>query len=187
MLKRGLDIAAAAAGLALLWPLLLAIGLMVRLDSPGPALHWSHRFGRDNRLFYMPKFRTMRVDAPDVATEALEHPERWITGAGRWLRRTSLDELPQLWSILVGQMSLVGPRPALHTQDDLIEMRTRLGVQALRPGLTGWAQVNGRDVIDLDRKVELDAEYLSRRSLGFDLRVILMTLRQAFTGRGVRH
>lgn len=187
MLKRGLDIAGSAAGLALLWPVLLVLGLLVRLDSPGPAIHWSRRFGRDNRLFLMPKFRTMRTDAPDVATEALEEPDRWITPLGRWLRRTSLDELPQLWSILVGQMSLVGPRPALHTQDDLIGMRTRLGVHVLRPGLTGWAQVNGRDVIDLDRKVELDAEYLARRSLGFDLRVILLTLKEAFTGRGVRH
>ncbi len=187
MLKRGLDIAGAAAGLLLLWPVLLGIGLVVRLDSPGPALHWSRRFGADNRLFLMPKFRTMRTDAPDVATEALQDPDRWITRAGRWLRRTSLDELPQLWSIFIGQMSLVGPRPALHTQDDLIEMRTRLGVQVLRPGLTGWAQVNGRDVIDLNRKVELDAEYLARRSLRFDIAVILLTLREAFTGRGVRH
>ena len=187
MLKRGLDMVGAAAGLALLWPIMLFVGLVVRLDSPGPALHWSRRFGRHNRLFLMPKFRTMRTDAPDVATEALEDPDRWITGAGRWLRRTSLDELPQLWSILVGQMSLVGPRPALHTQDDLIGLRTRLGVHELRPGLTGWAQVNGRDVIDLARKVELDAEYLARQSLAFDLLVILLTLREAFTGRGVRH
>lgn len=187
MLKRSLDIAGAAAGLLLLWPVLLLLGILVRLDSPGPALHWSRRFGRDNRLFLMPKFRTMRTDAPDVATEALQDPDRWITRTGRWLRRTSLDELPQLWSILSGRMSIVGPRPALHTQDDLIEMRTRLGVHALRPGLTGWAQVNGRDVIDLARKVELDAEYLARRSLAFDLWVILLTLREAFTGRGVRH
>ncbi|MFM8375159.1 MAG: sugar transferase [Phenylobacterium sp.] len=186
-MKRGFDILAASLGLAGLWPLLLLLGVMVRLDSPGPAIHWSRRYGRHNRIFRMPKFRTMRTDAPDVATEALEDPERWITPLGRWLRRTSLDELPQLWSILLGQMSLVGPRPALHTQDDLVGMRTRLGVQVLRPGLTGWAQVNGRDVIDLARKVELDAEYLSRRSLGFDLRVILLTLREAFTGRGVRH
>ena len=187
MLKRGFDITAAAAGLAVLWPLLLLLGLLVRLDSPGPALHWSSRFGRDNRLFLMPKFRTMRLEAPDVATEALEDPDRWITPAGRWLRRTSLDELPQLWSILAGQMSLVGPRPALHTQDDLIALRTRAGVHVLRPGLTGWAQVNGRDAIDLKRKVELDAEYLARLSLGFDIGILLITVRRAFTGRDVVH
>jgi O-antigen biosynthesis protein WbqP len=187
MLKRSLDIAGAAAGLAVLWPLLLTLALLVRLDSPGPALHWSSRFGKNNRLFLMPKFRTMRTDAPDVATEALSDPDRWITPAGRWLRRTSLDELPQLWSILTGRMSLVGPRPALHTQDDLIALRTRAGVHVLRPGLTGWAQINGRDAIDLSRKVALDAEYLQRRSLGFDLAVLFLTLREAVTGRDVRH
>jgi O-antigen biosynthesis protein WbqP len=187
MLKRSLDIIGSAVGLAVLWPVLLGLALLVRLDTPGPALHWSSRFGRDNRLFLMPKFRTMQTEAPDVATEALPDPERWITPAGRWLRRTSLDELPQFWSILTGQMSLVGPRPALHTQDDLIDLRTRAGVHILRPGLTGWAQINGRDVIDLARKVALDAEYLERRSLGFDLAVILLTLREAVSGRGVRH
>lgn len=187
MTQRALDILLSCLGLVLLWPVLLLIGLWVRWDSPGPSLHWSSRFGRHNRLFLMPKFRTMRTDAPDVATEALQDPGRWITPAGRWLRRTSLDELPQLWSILRGDMSLVGPRPALHTQHDLIELRTRVGVEALRPGLTGWAQINGRDVIDLERKVELDLEYLERRSLGFDIGVLVMTVRRAFTGRDVRH
>jgi O-antigen biosynthesis protein WbqP len=187
MIKRTFDFVGAGAGLCLLFPLLLALAILVRRDSPGPALHWSSRFGRDNRLFLMPKFRTMRTDAPDVATEALEDPDRWITPAGRWLRRTSLDELPQLWSILAGKMSLVGPRPALHTQHDLIALRTDAGVQVLRPGLTGWAQVNGRDVINLERKVELDAEYLARRSLGFDIAILILTLRRAFIGRDVRH
>ncbi|MCA3721472.1 sugar transferase [Phenylobacterium sp.] len=186
-MKRGLDLLVSSAGLAILWPLLLLLALVIRLDSPGPALHWSQRFGRDNRLFRMPKFRTMRTDAPDVATEALEDPDRWITRAGRWLRRTSLDELPQLWSILVGDMTLVGPRPALHSQHDLIDLRTRAGVHVLRPGLTGWAQINGRDVIDLERKVELDIEYLHRRSLGLDLAILLLTLRVALSGRNVRH
>ena len=187
MLKRSLDLLVASAGLAFLWPLLLLLALVIRLDSPGPALHWSQRFGRDNRLFRMPKFRTMRTDAPDVATEALEDPDRWITRAGRWLRRTSLDELPQLWSILVGDMTLVGPRPALHSQHDLIDLRTRAGVHVLRPGLTGWAQINGRDVIDLERKVELDIEYLHRRSLGLDLAILFLTPRVALTGRNVLH
>jgi O-antigen biosynthesis protein WbqP len=187
VLKRSLDLLVSSAGLAILWPLLLVLALVIRLDSPGPALHWSQRFGRDNRLFRMPKFRTMRTDAPDVATEALEDPDRWITRAGRWLRRTSLDELPQLWSILVGDMTLVGPRPALHSQHDLIDLRTRAGVHVLRPGLTGWAQINGRDVIDLERKVELDIEYLHQRSLGLDLAILLLTLRVALSGRNVRH
>ena len=187
MLKRSLDLLVASAGLAFLWPLLLLLALVIRLDSPRPALHWSQRFGRDNRLFRMPKFRTMRTDAPDVATEALEDPDRWITRAGRWLRRTSLDELPPLWSILVGDMTLVGPRPALHSQHDLIDLRTRAGVHVLRPGLTGWAQINGRDVIDLERKVELDIEYLHRRSLGLDLAILFLTLRVALTGRNVLH
>ena len=187
MLKRGLDIVGSAAGLAVLWPLLLALALLVRLDSPGPALHWSSRFGRNNQLFLMPKFRTMRLEAPDVATEALPDPDHWITPTGRWLRRTSLDELPQLWSILTGRMSLVGPRPALHSQDDLIALRTRAGVHVLRPGLTGWAQINGRDAIDLSRKVELDADYLARQSFSFDIMVLLLTLRRAFTGRDVVH
>lgn len=187
MLKRSLDIVVALAALGLLWPLLLVLGLLVRLDSPGPALHWSSRFGRRNRLFLMPKFRTMRTDAPDVATEALHDPARWITRSGRWLRRTSLDELPQLWSILAGEMSLVGPRPALHTQHDLIALRTARGIDSLRPGLTGWAQINGRDVIDLERKVDLDDEYLRRHSLGLDLGILYLTLFAALAGRNIRH
>lgn len=187
MLKRGIDIVAAAAGLLLIWPGLLALALAVRLESPGPALHWSRRVGRDNRLFAMPKFRTMRTDTPDVATHLLEDPARWITPLGAWLRRTSLDELPQLWSILIGQMSLVGPRPALHNQADLVALRTAEGVHRLRPGLTGWAQVNGRDDLPIPEKVRLDRAYLDRMSLGLDLRILVATARAALTGRGVSH
>ena len=174
-------------GLVLLSPLLVAIGLAVRLESPGPALHWSRRVGRYNAIFRMPKFRTMRTGAPDVATHLLSDPSQWITPLGAFLRRTSLDELPQLWSVLVGDMSLVGPRPALFNQDDLVALRTEAGVETLRPGVTGWAQINGRDELPIPEKVKLDAEYLARRSLAFDLRIILGTARAALTGRGVSH
>ena len=177
----------AAAGLLIGWPVLLLLALLVRLDSPGPALHWSQRVGRDNRLFPMPKFRTMRTDTPDVATHLLEDPARWITPLGRFLRRSSLDELPQLWSVLIGHMSLVGPRPALHSQADLIALRTDAGVERLRPGVTGWAQVNGRDDLPIPEKVRLDAEYLARRSFGLDLKIIATTALAAVTARGVSH
>lgn len=187
MLKRGFDILAALAGLMIGWPMLLAIALAVRLDSRGPALHWSRRVGRDNRIFRMPKFRTMRTDTPDVATHLLDDPGRWITPLGRFLRRSSLDELPQLWSVLAGDMSLVGPRPALFNQDDLVALRTAAGVERLRPGLTGWAQVNGRDELPIPEKVKLDAEYLARGSFLFDLRILLATARAALTARGVSH
>ncbi|MFC3069467.1 sugar transferase [Phenylobacterium soli] len=186
-MKRVIDILAGLGGLVALSPLLLGLALAVRLDSPGPSLHWSKRVGRGNRLFAMPKFRTMRTDTPDVATHLLADPERWITPLGRFLRRTSLDELPQLWSVLKGDMSLVGPRPALFNQDDLVALRTEAGVDALRPGLTGWAQINGRDELPIPEKVRLDREYLERMSLGFDLKIILGTAAAAFSGRGVSH
>jgi O-antigen biosynthesis protein WbqP len=185
--KRAVDFAGALLGLALLSPVFLALALAVRFDSPGPALHWSRRVGRDNVIFRMPKFRTMRVGAPDVATHLLSDPEQWITPLGRFLRRTSLDELPQLWSVLKGDMSLVGPRPALFNQDDLVALRTAAGVHRLRPGVTGWAQVNGRDELPIPQKVQLDIEYLERRSLAFDLQILAATARAALTGRGVSH
>jgi O-antigen biosynthesis protein WbqP len=171
----------------MLSPLLLAVALAVRLESRGPALHWSRRVGRHNRIFAMPKFRTMRTGAPDVATHLLSDPGRWITPLGAFLRRTSLDEIPQLWSVLKGDMSLVGPRPALFNQDDLVALRTAAGVETLRPGLTGWAQINGRDELPIPDKVQLDREYLERRSLVFDLRILAATARAAFSGRGVSH
>jgi O-antigen biosynthesis protein WbqP len=185
--KRAFDIAVALAGLILGSPVLAGLAVAVRLESPGPSLHWSKRVGRKNRIFLMPKFRTMRTDAPDVATHLLDDPDRWITPLGRLLRRTSLDELPQLWSVLVGDMSLVGPRPALFNQDDLVALRTADGVDALRPGLTGWAQINGRDELPIPEKARLDREYLERRSMAFDLKIILATARAALTGRGVSH
>jgi O-antigen biosynthesis protein WbqP len=187
VLKRGLDIVGAGLGLVVLSPVLAILAVCVRLESPGPALHWSRRVGRRNHLFSMPKFRSMRIDAPDVATHLLPDPQRWITPLGRFLRRSSLDELPQLWSVLVGDMSLVGPRPALHSQDDLVRLRTEAGVDALRPGLTGLAQVNGRDELPIPEKARLDAEYLARRSFGLDLVIIARTALTAFSGRHVRH
>ena len=187
MLKRLVDIVGGLAGLVVLSPLLLAIGLAVRLESPGPALHWSKRVGRGNAIFRMPKFRTMRTGAPDVATHLLADPDAWVTPLGGFLRRTSLDELPQLWSVFTGQMSLVGPRPALFNQDDLVALRTEAGVHTLRPGLTGWAQINGRDELPIPEKVKLDAEYLERRSLAFDLRILAGTALAAVTARGVSH
>lgn len=186
-MKRAVDIVGAVAGLILLSPLLGALAVAVRLDSPGPALHWSRRVGRRNRIFAMPKFRTMRTGAPDVATHLLPEPETWVTPLGRFLRRTSLDELPQLWSVLKGDMSLVGPRPALFNQDDLVALRTTIGVDALRPGLTGWAQINGRDELPIPEKVRLDGEYLQRMSLVFDARIMVITALAAITGRGVSH
>lgn len=187
MLKRSLDILVAGAGLVVLSPVLLILAIAVRLESPGPALHWSRRVGRGNRLFMMPKFRSMRTDAPDVATHLLPDPDRWITPLGGFLRRSSLDELPQLWSVLVGDMSLVGPRPALHSQHDLVRLRTDAGVDALRPGLTGLAQVNGRDELPIPEKARLDADYLARRSLALDLEIIVRTALTALSGRGVSH
>ena len=186
-LKRLLDVTAGLGGLVILSLPLLALAAVVRATSPGPAIYWSERIGRDNRRFHMPKFRTMRADTPELATHLLERPDRWVTPIGGLLRRTSLDELPQLWSVLVGDMSLVGPRPALFNQDDLAAMRTQAGVQVLRPGVSGWAQVNGRDELPLPVKVAYDVEYLQRRSLAFDLKVLVMTVAQVLARRGVSH
>jgi O-antigen biosynthesis protein WbqP len=183
--KRLFDAAASGAALLLLAIPLLIVAAVVRLTSPGPALHWSQRVGRNNALFAMPKFRTMRIDAPQVATHLLEDADRWLTPLGGFLRRTSLDELPQLWSVLVGDMSLVGPRPALFNQDDLVALRTAVGVETLRPGVTGWAQINGRDEVSIPEKVALDAEYLRRQGFWFDLAILLATVLPVVTGKDV--
>lgn len=163
------------------------LALLVRLTSPGPVLYWSDRIGRHNRRFRMPKFRSMRTGTPVLATHLLSDPDAHLTPIGSFLRRSSLDELPQLWSILVGDMSFVGPRPALFNQDDLISMRTKFGVHELVPGLTGWAQINGRDELPIPEKVKLDVEYLQRRSLTFDLRIIWMTFLKVLRREGVSH
>ena len=153
----------------------LLILITIRLTSGSPAIYWSDRVGVDNKIFHMPKFRTMRVDTPPVATHILQNSEKYLTSFGRFLRKTSLDELPQLWSIFKGDMSFVGPRPALFNQYDLITLRTESGIHKLAPGLTGWAQVNGRDELQVSEKVRLDIEYLKRRSLLFDIKIIILT------------
>lgn len=160
------------------------MALLVKLTSKGPVLYWSDRIGRNNRVFSMPKFRTMRIDSPEVASHLLANPTEWLTPVGGLFRRASLDELPQLWSILRGDMSFVGPRPALHNQDDLIALRTLQGVHGLIPGLTGWAQINGRDEAPIPHKVALDAHYLRHRSFGFDLKIILLTFLQVVRAKG---
>jgi len=166
---------------------IFVVALLVRLTSPGPVLYWSDRVGRHNRIFKMPKFRSMRVNAPAVATHLLENPDQWLTPIGSFLRKTSLDELPQLWSILKGDMSFVGPRPALFNQDDLIALRTQHGIHELVPGLTGWAQINGRDELPIPQKVQFDVEYLQRRSLAFDLKILWLTALKVLVRDGVSH
>jgi O-antigen biosynthesis protein WbqP len=186
-MKRLFDLMLAlCASVVLLVPVVL-VALAVRLTSPGPALYWSDRVGRHNRIFRMPKFRSMRIDTPAVATHLLTDPGKYLTPIGPFLRKSSLDELPQLWSILKGDMSFVGPRPALFNQDDLIALRTQQGVHELVPGLTGWAQVNGRDELPIPQKVALDAEYLKRQNLWFDMRILWMTFVKVLRRDGVAH
>jgi O-antigen biosynthesis protein WbqP len=174
------------ASLVLLLPVLL-VAVAVRLTSKGPALHWSDRVGRHNVVFKMPKFRSMRQGTPAVATHLLTDARSHLTPIGSFLRKSSLDELPQLWSILVGQMSFVGPRPALFNQHDLIALRTAAGVHTLVPGLTGWAQVNGRDELPMAEKVKLDVAYLSRQSLWFDVCILWWTFVKVIKRDGVSH
>ena len=186
-MKRVFDLLLSATALLLLALPLLLVMLLVRLTSPGPALYWSDRVGRANKIFRMPKFRTMRIDTPAVATHLLADPGRYLTPPGSFLRKSSLDELPQLWSILTGEMSFVGPRPALFNQDDLIALRTACGVDQLLPGLTGWAQINGRDELPIPDKVKLDQDYLIRRSFMLDLRIIALTFLKVVRRDGVTH
>lgn len=185
--KRAVDFGLALAGLIGLSWLLVLLAFLVRLTSPGPALFRQRRIGRNKKEFEILKFRTMRIDTPrDMPTHLLTDPERYVTPLGRWLRRTSLDELPQLFNILKGEMALIGPRPALWNQFDLIAGRELYGVNRLRPGLTGWAQVNGRDEIPLVKKIRLDAEYAKRISLRFDLKIFFMTAGKVITGEGIK-
>ncbi len=163
------------------------IALSVRLTSTGPIFYWSERIGQRNHIFRMPKFRSMRIGTPAVATHLLENPEQWLTPIGSFLRRSSLDELPQIWSIIRGDMSFVGPRPALSNQYDLIDLRTEAGVHELLPGLTGWAQINGRDELPIPQKVQLDAEYLQRQSFLFDLNILWLTALKVLARDGVSH
>jgi O-antigen biosynthesis protein WbqP len=186
-MKRVFDLFLALAAAVVLAVPVLLVAVLVRLTSPGPALYWSDRVGRNNKIFKMPKFRSMRVGTPAVATHLLADAKSHLTPIGSFLRKSSLDELPQLWSILVGDMSFVGPRPALFNQHDLIELRTQQGVHELVPGLTGWAQVNGRDELPIPDKVKLDVEYLQRQSQWFDIRILWLTLVKVLRRDGVSH
>jgi O-antigen biosynthesis protein WbqP len=186
-LRRVVDVLVAGTSLLVLAPFLLFIVLLVKLTSKGPVLYWSNRIGVDNTVFSMPKFRTMRTDTPVVATHLLQEPDRYLTPVGAFLRKFSVDELPQLFSILKGDITFVGPRPALYNQRDLIALRTEKGVHRLVPGLTGWAQVNGRDVLSIPTKVELDEYYLNHRYVLLDLKIVLLTFLKVFRSEGVAH
>ena len=186
-MKRTFDLLLAFLFLAFLLLPLLMLALAVRLTSPGPILYWSDRIGRDNATFKMPKFRSMYSGTPTVATHLLGNPDAHLTSIGSFLRKNSLDELPQLWNIIKGDMSFVGPRPALFNQYDLIELRTRNSVHNLLPGLTGWAQINGRDELPISEKVAFDIEYLNRRSFWFDLRIIITTALKVIKRDNVAH
>ena len=186
-MKRLVDLILLLIALVFLSIPMLIVAIIVKLTSPGPIVFWSDRVGQYNRIFRMPKFRTMQVNTPNVATHLLVGAGNYLTPVGGFLRKSSLDELPQLWSVFVGDMSFVGPRPALYNQDDLIAMRTERGVEVLVPGITGWAQVNGRDELDLTEKVNLDVQYLQKQSTGFDFYILFLTVLKVFRREGVSH
>lgn len=186
-MKRFIDIVISLVAICLFSLPLLFVSLLVKLTSKGPILYWSDRVGKDNIIFRMPKFRTMRVDTPAVATHLLNDPDRYLTPVGKLLRKSSLDELPQLYNIIKGDMSFVGPRPALFNQDDLVALRTKNGVHVLIPGLTGWAQVNGRDELPIPEKVDFDVYYLKNRSFVFDLRILFLTFLRVVCAESVSH
>lgn len=187
MLKRSFDIAISLVVVCTFFLPILFVALLVKLTSRGPVLYMSDRIGVNNMIFRMPKFRTMRLDTPAVATHLLKDPDTYLTPIGPFLRKSSLDELPQLWSVLIGDMSFVGPRPALYNQDDLIALRTAKGVHRLIPGITGWAQINGRDDLPIPTKVEFDVYYLEHRSLMFDIKILFFTLFKVLRREGVTH
>lgn len=186
-MKRIIDLFFISCAFVILAPLLLIVALAIKLTSDGPVLYWSDRVGRNNQVFKMPKFRSMNVGTPAVATHLLKDPDACLTPIGSFLRKSSLDELPQIWSILIGDMSIVGPRPALYNQADLIDLRTKRGVDALIPGLTGWAQVNGRDELPIPQKVELDHYYLTHISLFLDFKIMWLTFLKVVRSDGVSH
>lgn len=187
MQKRIFDLLLALLAASLLAVIFISVFVLIKLTSRGPALYWSDRVGQCNQLFKMPKFRSMRVDTPAVATHLLENPSQYLTPIGNFLRKSSLDELPQLWSIIKGDMSFVGPRPALFNQEDLITLRRHYGVDALLPGLTGWAQINGRDEIPIPQKVALDVYYLNHHSLSLDIKIIINTFFKVLRKEGIQH
>jgi O-antigen biosynthesis protein WbqP len=186
-MKRIFDLILALIVLALFLMPAILIAIAVRVSSKGPALHWSNRVGRHNHIFSMPKFRTMRIETPQVATHLLRNPKQYETPIGPFLRKTSLDELPQLLNIFKGDMSFVGPRPALFNQYDLIDLRTKAKVHLLLPGLTGWAQINGRDALSISKKVALDIEYLKKQSFIFDIRILWATVLKVLKRDGISH
>ncbi|MCM0034268.1 MAG: sugar transferase [Burkholderiaceae bacterium] len=186
-MKRFFDILLSLVSMIVLLLPMLIVALLVKLTSKGPTIYLSERVGQDNKLFLMPKFRSMRIDTPVVATHLLQNPSNFLTPIGSFIRKSSLDELPQLWSILIGDMSFVGPRPALFNQTDLIELRTKQGIHRLVPGLTGWAQVNGRDELPIAEKVALDAEYAGRKSVRFDILILLLTAQKVLRRDGISH
>jgi len=186
-MKRSFDLFFSLVLLLLLIVLMLLIAITILLSSKGPALYWSNRVGVANKIFKMPKFRTMSIDTPAIATHLLENPENYLSSIGGFLRRTSLDELPQIYSIFKGDMSFVGPRPALYNQDDLIALRVQNGVDNLVPGITGWAQINGRDELSIPDKVALDIEYLNHQSFWFDMKILWMTFLKVIKHDGVSH
>lgn len=186
-MKRFIDLLLAITILIPLTPIMLLVAIAVRLSSKGPALYWSDRVGKNNAIFRMPKFRSMLTKTPEVATHLLDNPGSYLSPIGSFLRRSSLDELPQLFSVLKGDMSLVGPRPALFNQEDLVALRTEKGIDKLLPGVTGWAQVNGRDELPISDKVVLDVEYLERQSFWFDIKILWMTFLKVVRRDGVNH
>jgi O-antigen biosynthesis protein WbqP len=173
--------------LILLFWLFLIIAFLVKITSKGSILYWSDRVGKNNKIFKMPKFRTMKISTPTLATHLLDNPDKYLTPVGNFLRKSSLDELPQLWNVLIGEMSFVGPRPALYNQDDLIALRTQKGVEKLLPGITGWAQVNGRDEIEIWQKVEFDVEYSYRQSFWFDVKILWITFNKVIKKNNIVH
>lgn len=186
-MKRIFDLTLAVfVGIILLIPILI-IALAVRLTSEGPVLYWSDRVGRNNQIFKMPKFRSMRIDTPDIATHLLQEPDAWLTSIGNVLRKSSLDELPQIWSVINAEMSFVGPRPALYNQTDLIALRKKAGIDKLLPGITGWAQINGRDYLNVEEKVTFDLEYLNKKSIYFDTKIILLTIFKVIKKESIKH
>jgi len=187
IIKRAFDLISTVILILVLVIPMIIIALLVKITSKGPFFYWSDRVGVDNEIFKMPKFRTMRADTPAVATHLLNDPDAYLTPVGPFLRKSSLDELPQLWSVLKGDMSFVGPRPALFNQDDLIALRTEKGVHRLIPGITGWAQINGRDDIPIPKKVEFDAYYLNHRSFFLDLKILFLTFFKVTRAENVSH
>ena len=186
-MKRVFDLLSSIAAFVIFFLLIVVVAILVKLTSKGPVLYWSDRVGKDNVIFKMPKFRTMQIGTPAVATHLLSDSGNYLTPVGSFLRKSSLDEIPQLWSILAGDMSFIGPRPALFNQDDLIDLRTQYGVDKLAPGLTGWAQVNGRDDLSIPDKVQYDVEYLHRQSFWFDLQILGLTFLKVVRRDGVSH